>query len=78
MEVDQPVIFQQVTSPREDQSEGKFEILPHRGVDDEVGGGVEDEEDVVETGQAEQPVVGSEELGTAQDPVRENMAVRFT
>ena len=58
------------SSPWEDLPEGQFEVLAHRGVDDEVSGGVEDEEGVVETGQAEQPVIWCEQLGTAQDPVR--------
>ena len=65
------------TSPGEDLPEGCFEVLPHRGVDDEVGGGVQDEEGVVEAGQAEDPVVWCEQFGTAEDPVKWNIFIKM-
>ena len=40
--------------------QGLLESVPHGAVDKEVGGGVDDEEPVVEAGQAEVPVGGRE------------------
>ena len=50
--------------------EGQFKTIPHRGVDDEVYRGVDNEESVVDTGQAEVPVRRSEGVRTVQNLVQ--------
>jgi hypothetical protein len=38
--------------PFPSRSQGQFEVFPHRAVNEKVRGGVDDEEPVVEAGQA--------------------------
>ena len=59
-----------MTTPWHHLFEGFFEIISNRGVDDEVDGSVDDEERVVDTGQAEVPVGGNECVRTGEDGVQ--------
>ena len=58
----------QITLPENHLLVWLFEVLPDRGVDDEVDGGVDDEEEVVEAGEAEVGV-GRHEVGAGDQEV---------
>ena len=47
-----------------------LELFAHKAVNDEVSGGIENEEEVHETGQAEEPDWGCE-MGAAEDDTDE-------
>ena len=62
------IFFMLQSVPLKKFFEALFEIVPQWGVDDEVDGGVDDQEEVVEAGEAEVGV-GRHEVGARDQEV---------